>query len=299
METTRRTLDQLTDLEAVLANRPWTVLMIEDEQEHADAARAILQSAAGREAIGALELVHAPSVTQARQLLRERRFDLLIVDWHVGPESGVDLIAELRAQGHMTPAIMLTTDARLGLALDTGADDFVRKVAIAEELLPRVNARLRRDAVRRRLSYGSLVIDFGDRSATFDGRRLRLTEMELMLLAYLAAREAAPVEGATHVTLAELLEKAWGYKSAIWSDGVCRVQIPPTRPVDTCLTKLRRAMEAAGAPSVIEPVKKAMSKTAAESLALSPEDRERARELTRGWRFLAAAALAGGLSARP
>jgi DNA-binding NarL/FixJ family response regulator len=58
----------------------------------------------------------APSGAAAHQLLERRRIDLLLVEFQLQDENGLELVRELRAEGRMTPAVIMTASAQPGLS---------------------------------------------------------------------------------------------------------------------------------------------------------------------------------------
>jgi DNA-binding response OmpR family regulator len=169
------------------------------------------------------EVAGAPDGATARQMLKENGPpDLVILDLLLPDIDGLLLCAELRQC--LDTAILIcsatdrTQDPILGLHL--GADDFVRKPFLVEELLARVKALLRRRCTPRpesmateapreaagRKRIGALEIDHARRSAALGGRPLHLTPTEYRILFALASR---PDEVLTWEELAEAL---WGRK---------------------------------------------------------------------------------------
>ena len=211
----------------------------------------------------------------------------------------------LRARGLATTAIMLTTDERVDVALDTGADDYVRKSDMGRQLRSRILARLRRDAPRFSLDYGPLHINFQDNLVRYrsqadqpesEARPRRLTQIEITILGYLILREArATAMGANDrsdvVTMEELLEHVSDCRRVPWKDGETRVFVPDSNAIEKSISTLRTALRGLGAPEMIERVAAAMSLEESRQLRLEPEDQERARKLTIGYRFAAGAAL--------
>jgi len=143
---------------------------------------------------------------------------------------GFELFGLLR-QGGPTPIVVLTArgqkaDKLKGLRL--GADDYVTKPFDLEELLARVAAVLRRSSpTADRLVLGDVTVSFQDRTATRDGRPLRLTHREFDVLRYLFERQTRVVYRD------ELLREVWGYPDA-----------PTTRSVDHAIARLRKKVEA-------------------------------------------------------
>lgn len=84
------------------------------------------------------------------------------------------------------------------------------------------------------LTFGELEIDTATRRATFEGSPVELTRREFELLAYLA------LDPARVFTRHELLRDVWGFKSA-----------GATRTLDTHVSRLRKALAAAGASGLI------------------------------------------------
>jgi two-component system copper resistance phosphate regulon response regulator CusR len=116
--------------------------------------------------------------------------DLVLLDWMLPGESGLDLLRRWRARGQVMPVIMLTArdavEDRVA-ALDAGADDYLVKPFDFEELLARMRAVLRRAASRASpvLSCADLVLDPAKHLVTRRGTPVRLTAREFALLQFL------------------------------------------------------------------------------------------------------------------
>ena len=64
----------------------------------------------------------------ARWLMGEKDYDLLLLDWMLPEESGIDLCQSFRAAGVAAPTLLLTakdTIADKVTGLDAGADDYL------------------------------------------------------------------------------------------------------------------------------------------------------------------------------
>jgi len=99
---------------------------------------------------------------------------------------GIQVLEKVRSHGNH-PIIMLTArtqEADLLLALDLGADDYVCKPFSPREVVARIHAVLRRHAQWREAAMPSPAVRFDDPrgNACLEGRALRLTRRELLLL---------------------------------------------------------------------------------------------------------------------
>jgi DNA-binding response OmpR family regulator len=160
----------------------YRILLVEDEHE---VARSVLDALSSR----GLSVIHAPSLTVARQILDSQTFDLAILDLNLPDGSGLDLTQPLRAVCRDIPILVLT--ARSGVAdrvrgLSGGADDYVCKPFAPEELTARVEALLRRARSSRThvLSYADLELDLLTRRMRHAGTEEVLSARETELLAY-------------------------------------------------------------------------------------------------------------------
>lgn len=124
---------------------------------------------------------------------RKNNPDLVLLDLMLPGKDGVTVCRELRAYSEV-PIIMVTAkvdeiDRILGLEL--GADDYVCKPFSPREVVARVNATLRRTALRTTDStspYPGLTIDNDKFAASIGEHALDLTPVEFRLLALLASQ---------------------------------------------------------------------------------------------------------------
>jgi two-component system KDP operon response regulator KdpE len=180
------------------------ILVVEDEPDIRRFVRLTLESEGH-------EVHEAASLQRGLIEAGSRRPELAIVDLGLPDGDGVDLIRDLRTWS-TAPVIVLS--ARSGeedkvAALDAGADDYLVKPFGAAELLARVRAQLRRQALVPAsadsvLRFGRTVVDLARRVVERDGEPLHLTPIEYRLLTHLAAQ---PDRVFTHQ---QLLKAVWG-----------------------------------------------------------------------------------------
>ncbi len=124
-------------------------------------------------------------------------YQLLILDLMLPGAYGLDVLKCFRVDSDV-PVLILSarndTQDKVR-ALKLGADDFVTKPFWPEELLARVQARLRRPVLQRSgvIQVGSLSVDIVARRVAVGERPVELTRVEFDLLAALAKRPGAAV----------------------------------------------------------------------------------------------------------
>jgi two-component system OmpR family response regulator len=124
---------------------------------------------------------------------REGGYDLVLLDIMLPGANGYRVCAELRRSGVSTPILMLTAkdgDLDEAEALDTGADDYLRKPFSFPVLVARIHALIRRAALGdpAPLVVGRLRLDVRARRAVCGDDELVLTAREFALLGYLVRR---------------------------------------------------------------------------------------------------------------
>ena len=200
------------------------ILIVEDDQDIAElVAHQLVKSgyevdivSAGDEVLPALERQFA---------------NLVVLDLMLPGLSGLDVCRAIRAHANFAdiPIIMVTakteeTDRIVGLEL--GGDDYITKPFSPKELTARVGAVLRRTnrtkTTSETLTLGSLSVDLNQHTVSVDGRDVRLTAKEFLLLKYLIEHKSRVLSRDV------LLSDVWGYS---YTGG--------TRTVDVHVRRLR------------------------------------------------------------
>jgi DNA-binding response OmpR family regulator len=160
-------------------------------------------------AVDGTNVIHAPTVAEGQLLAEVDTFTAIVLDLQLPDGTGLEVLRQVRARDHAVPVLVLSAIDRESVlirVLDAGADDYVVKPVSLDLLKARLRALVRRGtaaagAVTR---IGGLVVDLGRRQAWLDGRLLPLSNLELSLLAHLAAHAETPQSRET------LLRDVWG-----------------------------------------------------------------------------------------
>ena len=124
--------------------------------------------------------------------LTPRDYQLAILDLMLPGAFGLDVLKHLRAHSDV-PVLVLSAKSDTSVkvrAFELGADDYITKPFWPEELVARVNARLRRPGMERGgvIELGPIRLDARSREVLLAGAALELTRVEFDLLLALAHR---------------------------------------------------------------------------------------------------------------
>lgn len=214
---------------------PATILIVEDDAD----IRRLVGELLVREGF----LLAEAESAEAMDLCLQRTVpDLVILDLMLPGEDGLSICRRLRAQSDM-PILILSAKAdeidRV-IGLELGADDYLVKPFGPRELLARVRALLRRGRgamvvpiQNRRLAFESFIVDLDARQVTASGADvLTLTTAEFDLLACFVQSPRRVL------SRDQILDRVSG-----------RSADPFDRTVDMLVSRLRRKLSDAGAPS--------------------------------------------------
>lgn len=211
------------------------ILLVEDEDRIASF------MASGLSAEGhAVE--RAGTAAEALGMAFAHEYDLILLDLMLPDGDGRDVLQAVRARNSDVPVVVLTAlgeiDDKVAL-LDLGADDYLVKPIAFAELAARVRAAARHgQQSARALTTGDLELDTKTRIATCGDQSVDLPSREFALLEYLM-RHAGQV-----LTRQQILDAVWGFGFESASN-----------IVDVYVGYLRRKLDTAGGPSIIETVR--------------------------------------------
>jgi DNA-binding response OmpR family regulator len=180
----------------------------------------------------------ASSAADALRLCHYKHPDLLLLDLRLPDASGLDVLREIRASegavGRYDPALPVIvlsgrgTDADRVRGFSEGADDYVVKPFLYQEVAARIHSVLRRrDSTRKGpRRVGEIFIDPSRRQVRIGDRPIKLANKEFSLLCTLAA------DPRRVFTKEELLRDVWGFRS-----------MGRTRTLDSHASRLRRKLD--------------------------------------------------------
>ncbi|CAM3547297.1 response regulator transcription factor [Flavobacterium chungbukense] len=121
----------------------------------------------------------------------ENTYDIIILDIMLPDLTGFEVCEILRGRKIIVPILILSaldTPHEKVKGLQAGADDYLAKPFMFEELLARINAQLRRSEFSSGVidfqSYAGIEINMKEQSASRDGKELNLSSRELKLLIF-------------------------------------------------------------------------------------------------------------------
>ena len=155
------------------------------------------------------QVTEAAAGREALDVLSSSQPDLVLLDLGLPDMDGLSVIDEMRAVSQV-PVIVVSarhSQSEKVSALDAGADDYVTKPFGLEELVARIRSALRRaqpQANPQVVTTPTFSLDFAAKSATVDGRPVKLTPTEWRLVRALTQKpgEAVPA--------VQLLRDVWG-----------------------------------------------------------------------------------------
>lgn len=215
------------------------ILIVEDEPGIQELLRVNLSRAG-------YDIFQAEHVAAALKMLERLEPDLVLVDWNMPGQSGLEFVKTLRGrEQNRLPIIMVSarsSEEDKLLAFEAGVDDFVGKPFHARELLARVKSKIRRfnteAAEHDCIEIDGLAVYPAKQVATVQGVRIDLQKDELILLSALMAK---PQQIFARDKLLDIVHGPYSDMS--------------DRNIDTLVTRLRRKLDKAGHPPCLQTVR--------------------------------------------
>ncbi len=215
------------------------ILVVEDESAIAELVAINLRHAG-------FEVAIAADAEQAQAEVDAVVPDLVILDWMLPGQSGLQLARRWRGQARTRalPVIMLTAralDVDKVTGLDAGADDYLTKPFSPTELMARIRAVLRRkspEALDSPVEVGPLRLDPATHRVSGHGQEVKMGATEFKLLHFFLCHPER-VHSRT-----QLLDKVWGDHVFI-----------EERTIDVHVKRLREALTPVRCAHLIETVR--------------------------------------------
>jgi DNA-binding response OmpR family regulator len=206
-----------------------TILIVDDESYIREFLAQILSEH--------FQIAFAKSGTEALEMARAVRPAIVVLDVLMPGQNGIETCKKLREQreSECIPIIMLTAvnepEQRIK-AFNAGADDYLSKPFLPEELIARINRKLEKPPVRQvetkeavEICLGNLKLQFDDLSIEIDGVKRELGQVEYKILNFLLKKRGELV------SRQELNDYVWGH------------ELPSERALDPHITSLRKKLE--------------------------------------------------------
>jgi len=215
------------------------ILIVEDEKPIRDMIAFGLRRAG-------FDVREAEDSSGARASIADHRPDLMLVDWMLPDQSGLELTRAVKRNKDTEdlPVIMLTARADEHdkvSGLEGGADDYVTKPFSPRELLARINAVLRRSTPAGSggtIEAGGLTLDTASHRVTAGDQTVALGPTEYRLLQFFMEHPERVY------TRGQVLDRVWG--------GNVYVE---ERTVDVHIRRLRKALEPFASDGLIQTVR--------------------------------------------
>lgn len=199
------------------------ILIVEDDKDLQESLKELFVEA------GYFVKTASDGVEALRQI-GNNEFDLVILDLGLPVMSGESVCLEVRRKFPEMRIIILTardTTPDIISGLNLGADDYITKPFVVDELLARVKARLRfRGNNDQKLKIADLELDSTTYEVRRAGKDLKLTPQEFKLLQFLMSNKGRVL------TRDSILNKVWVYSQDV-----------DTRVVDVYMGYLRKKID--------------------------------------------------------
>ncbi|HZJ42083.1 MAG TPA: response regulator transcription factor [Patescibacteria group bacterium] len=157
--------------------------------------------------------------SQGLKMIKNGGYSILILDLSLPKISGREIIKQVRNSKNKIPIIILSVQSEIGdkkELFSLGADDYLTKPFLIDELIIRIKALLRRpEKIEiKNLRLGSLVFNRERNLFSRKGKEIYLTKKEHNLLLFFLKQKNKIV------SKGEILEHVWNYNSSPFSNSI-------------------------------------------------------------------------------
>jgi len=216
-----------------------TILLVEDEVSIREMLRYALEKQN-------YQVIEAGDAQQARQLLTTQRPDLMVVDWMMPGESGVEFIRRVKRDQVLAeiPCMMLTArveESDKVNGLESGADDYMVKPVAIREFQARIKALLRRVKQSndpQLLQSAGIELNLANHQLVIEGQNVSIGASEFNLLKFFMSHKNKVY------SRSQLLDFVWG-------QGV----FVEERTVDVHMLRLRKILKPFAKDKLIQTIR--------------------------------------------
>lgn len=216
-----------------------SILVVEDDIAIREMLKDILEQAE-------FEVTAVGDTHRALLLIQQKLPDLLLLDWMLPGQSGIEWARRLKKDDKYTnlPIIMLTARGEVDdkiRSLDTGLDDHITKPFSSRELIARIRAVLRRSGKLEKLNRieaGGVTLISDQHRVQINGKAVNISPTEYRLLEFFLTNPDRLY------TRSQLLDHVWGRHSSI-----------EERTVDVHIRRLRKLLAEFEKESLIQTVR--------------------------------------------
>ncbi|MEY4011569.1 MAG: hypothetical protein RIT22_693 [Bacteroidota bacterium] len=152
------------------------------------------------------EITTASDGEKGLQLLLDKRFDLVLLDWMLPQKTGLEVCKTFREKDKTTPIIFLTAKDTIQETIEglqAGANDYIKKPFSFDELAERIKIHFRNLEETKKLHLGPIEINLSQHTVSVNNELVTLTHREFELLHYLVKNKGKVC------TRTQIIEDVW------------------------------------------------------------------------------------------
>ena len=213
------------------------ILMIEDDQDLCQAVSFALEK-------DGYSIDVCNEGDDGLRTIRQRAHDFILLDRMLPRVNGIDILRTARREGITTPVLMITGMGKsedMIEGLDYGADDYIVKPFVVDELLARIRAMRRRPRTWEttdNIEYKQMVLEPARKTLHNGRKKITLSKRECALMEIFFKNIGTALPRTT------LLTHVWG-KDAIIEEGI----------LDNYISFLRRRLKTVDSPLGISTIR--------------------------------------------